>query len=192
MTSVSDALLALLGARRQVSLRRLVAPGPDEPSLQRIFTAAAQGPDHGLLQPWRFVLIPPGKRRELANVFVDALVERHPDCDGAARAAAHDKAFHAPCLLVAILRNDPAAAAIPVPEKLISLGCAIQNMLLAAEALSIGSGLASGGALGSSGMRRFLRLAPYEQAVCFIGFGAVASSRPARQRPQPADFVSTI
>lgn len=189
---MADELLSQLAARRQVSLRRLLSPGPDAFSLQRIFEAAAQAPDHGLLRPWRFVLIPPDKRRELADVFVDALVQRRPDCDDAARAAAHEKAFHAPCLLVAILRDEPDASAIPVAEKLVSLGAAIQNMLIAAQALNFASGLASGSAIGSPGMRRFLRLGPHEQAVCFIGFGAAASSRPSRQRPRPIDFVSTV
>jgi nitroreductase len=189
---MTDELLSQLAARRQISLRRLVPPGPDESSLQCIFEAAAQAPDHGLLRPWRFVLIPPGKRRELADVFVNALMQRNPDCDGAARAAAYEKAFHAPCLLVAILRSDPDASAIPVAEKLISLGCAIQNMLVAAQVLNFASGLASGSAVDSPGMRRFMRLESHEQAICFIGFGTAASSRPVRQRPQPIDFVSSV
>jgi len=187
-----DQLWSHLTARRNVSLRRLVAPGPDAAGLERIVAAAAHAPDHGKLRPWRFVLVPAARRPELGQVFVDALVQRDPDCDEAARAAAYDKAFHAPCLLVAILIDDPAASAVPTAEKLVSLGCAIQNMLIVAQALQVDSGLASGGAMHVPGMRQLLRLAPHEQAVCFIGFGTATTNRPPRLRPQPADFMSTL
>jgi nitroreductase len=181
-----------LTARRHVSLRRLGLPAPDESELQRIFEAAAQAPDHGMLLPWRFILIPPEKRTALGDVFVGALIHEHPDCDDAARAMAHAKAFHAPCLLVAVLADDPSASSIPTAEKLVSLGCAIQGMLVAAQALHYASGLASGRNMDCPGMRRFLRLAAHEQAICFIGFGTASSSKPPRQRPYPASFVSVL
>lgn len=189
---MTDEPWAGLAARRHVPLRRLAAPGPDEAALERIFVAAAQAPDHGLLLPWRFILIPQERRPDLGRVFAQALVWRDAGADDAAQAAAHDKAFHAPCLLAAVLADDPAAPPIPVAEKLVSLGCAIQNMLLAAQALHFGSGLASGAAMDAPGMRRLLRLAPHEQAICFIGFGTGIAAKAPRVRPAPARFVSVL
>lgn len=189
---MNDELRDLLAARRQVGLRRLLAPGPDDSALQGILEAAAQAPDHGLVRPWRFILLPPHRRADLGAVFVDALLQREPDADEAAREKAREKAFHAPCLLVAILDADPAAGPIPLEEKLISLGCAIQNMLLAAQALRFASGLASGGALDTPGMRTMLRLSVHERAICFIGFGTAAAMKAPRQRPRPAQFFSVL
>jgi nitroreductase len=187
-----DELWTCLAGRRHVSLKRLLLPGPDEGALQRIFAAAAQAPDHGDLLPWRFILIPPERRPDLGAAFAEALALRDPGADEAARAAAREKAFHAPCLIVAVLVDDPAAAAVPAAEKLISLGCAIQNMLLAAQALGFGSGLASGLGMASPAMRQLLRLAPHEQAVCFIGFGTGNAAKAPRERPSPARFVSVL
>jgi nitroreductase len=189
-----EQLRDLMAARRHVGLRRLLGPGPDPAGLLRILEAAAQAPDHGLIRPWRFVLVPPERRGELGEVFVQALLARAPDADEAARAAAIDKAFHAPSLLVAILHDDPAVAAVPAAEKLVSLGCAIQNMLLAARALDFDSGLASGAALGTPAMRRLLRLADHEQAICFIGFGTAdpGKTKAPRERPQPGQFFSSL
>jgi nitroreductase len=189
--AMKDNLWELLPARRQVGLRRLEAPGPDDAALARILHAAAQAPDHGLLRPWRFVLIPQGRRADLGAAFEEALARRDPGADAAARAAAREKAQHAPCLLVAILVDAPATP-IPTAEKLVSLGCAVQNMLLAAQALGLGSGLASGGALDTPGMRRLLRLEAHEQAVCFIGLGTAAVTKPPRERPQPDQFFSSL
>jgi len=189
--SMYDDLLNLMVARRHVGLRRLLAPGPDEAALDRILVAAAQAPDHGQLLPWRFVLVPQHRRADLGAVFEEALAQRDPAADATARASARDKARHAPCLLVAILVDAPGTA-IPTEEKLISLGCAIQDMLLAAQALGFASGLASGGALDAPGMRRLLDLAPHERALCFIGFGTADAQKKPRVRPQPGQFYSSL
>jgi nitroreductase len=189
--AMNDNFWELLPARRHVGLRRLAAPGPDADALVRILEAAAQAPDHGLLRPWRFVLIPQGRRAGLGAVFEEALARRDPGAAAAARAAARAKADHAPCLLVAILVDAPGTP-IPAAEKLVSLGCAVQNMLLAAQALDFASGLASGAALDTPAMRRLLRLDAHEQAVCFIGLGTAAATKPPRVRPRPDQFFSTL
>lgn len=183
--------VAVLAARRHVSLRRLAAPGPDATALQRIFQAAAQAPDHGVLLPWRFILVPEDRRQDLAAVFVEVLLERDPVAGKEACDAAAGKAFHAPCLVAAVL-VDEAGTGIPVAEKLVSLGCAIQNMLIVAQSLGFGSGLASGTAMNAAAMRRLLGMAPHEQAVCFIGFGTGSAARAPRERPALDRFVSCL
>ena len=188
---MNDDLWTTLAARRHVALRRLQAPGPDDAALARMMEAAAQAPDHGCLLPWRFVLIPSERRGDLAAVFEEALVARDPAAADDARTSAREKAFHAPCLLVAILVDVPGTA-IPVEEKLISLGCALQNVLLAAQALGFASGLASGGALDTPAMRRLLSLAAHERAVCFIGIGTGEPKKKPRVRPQPGQFYSSL
>lgn len=188
---MNDNLWELLPARRHVGLRRLVAPGPGAAVLERMLDAAAQAPDHGLLRPWRFVLVPPHRRADLGVAFEEALVQRNPGADDAARAAARDKAQHAPCLLVAILVDVPATP-IATADKLVSLGCAIQNLLLAATALDFASGLASGGALEAPAMRRLLGLEAHERAVCFIGLGTASATKAPRRRPQPGEFFSSL
>lgn len=185
-------LWTLLAGRRNFTLRRLHAPGPDQAALERIVEAAAHAPDHGLLRPWRFVLIPEARRADLGEVFAEALRERDPECGPEALATARDKAFRSPCLLVAVLRDDAAPPAIPVTEKLVSLGCAIQGMLLASQALGFSTGLASGAAMDVAGMRRLLRLAPHERAICFVGIGTASTDKPPRPRPDAAQFLSSL
>lgn len=58
-----DATCALIVSRRNVSPKRLVAPGPNEAQLDSLFAAAAAAPDHGLLLPWRFVTSPRHAKR---------------------------------------------------------------------------------------------------------------------------------
>ena len=58
--------------------------------------------------------------------------------------------------------GDTMRAGIPVIERLISLGCALQNMLLAAQSMGSGSGLTSGAALESQRLRE--RAAPLKRS----------------------------
>ena len=83
-------------------------------------------------------------------------------------------------------------AEIDLAERTVSAGCAIQNMLLMATALGYGSALTSGKALKSTGLRTLFGLAPSEQALCFVSIGTAQSRKPARLRPAPPDFVSSL
>ncbi len=44
----------------------------------------------------------------------------------------------------------------------------------------------------SAGMRDLLRLAPHEQAICFVAFGTSMAPWPPREGPWPEEFVSAL
>jgi hypothetical protein len=69
---------ALISSRQNVSPKRLVEPGPSAEQLEALLSLAAAAPDHGLLMPWRFILVPAGQRQHLAEVFALALIDRDP------------------------------------------------------------------------------------------------------------------
>jgi nitroreductase len=77
-------------------------------------------------------------------------------------------------------------------ERVISAGCAVQNMLLMATALGFGSALTSGKALKSAPLRGLFGLAASEQALCFLSFGSLTASRPGRPRPAASDYLSVL
>ncbi len=182
----------LIQARQTVLPKRLVEPGPDAGQTQSILAAAAAAPDHGQLLPWRFILVPAGQRATLADVFAQALSERDPQAAPEQLAQAREKAFRAPLLMLAVVdgaRGDPE---VDLNERILSAGCAVQNLLLVATALGFGSALTSGKALKSDALRTCFGLGADEQALCFISIGTVASRKPARARPAVADYVSTL
>ena len=51
-----SSLSTFYATRRSGKPRDMVAPGPDDAQLQRILSAAMRVPDHGKLNPWRFVI----------------------------------------------------------------------------------------------------------------------------------------
>lgn len=184
--------LALIASRQNVSPKRLGEPGPTPAQLEAMFRAAAAAPDHGELVPWRFVIVPREKRSLLAEVFAGALIDRDAAATAEQVAAARAKAYRAPLLMLAVARLGPADPDIAPAERLVSLGAAIQNLLLAAHAAGLGTGLTSGQALRSPRMHALFGLAAGEEPVCFVNVGTVTKRKPARLRPDPKDFVREL
>lgn len=187
-----DAALRLIQSRRNVSPRRLVEPGPTQQQLTDILSAAAAAPDHGLQMPWRFVVVPVGKRHVLAEAFALALIDRDPGATLEQMEAAREKACRAPFLMLAIVRLGVADQAIPAAERLVSLGCAVQNVLLAATAAGFGSGLTSGQSMASPRLSSACGVAEDEQLVCCVSIGTVSKSKTSRIRPDVSAFVSEL
>ena len=193
---------AVIHSRRNVLPRHLEEPGPSEAQLQLILGAAAAAPDHRQLLPWRFVVVPGPQRQRLAEVFGQALRERDPLATVQQVAQAREKAHRGPFLMLAVAKLRPSGATqngAPVDasevsdaERLVSLGCAIQNVVLAAHAAGFGTGLTSGQALRSDGLRALFALQPQEQAVCCINVGTAVAHKSTRLRPQLSDYVSEL
>lgn len=183
---------ALIHTRQTILPKRLAEPGPDAAQLQAILGAAASAPDHHELLPWRFVLVPAGARDRLAEVFATALLERDASATPQQVAQAREKAYRSPLLLLAVVRLRDDDAEIEPHERIVSAGCAVQNMLLMAHAQGFGGALTSGKALQSAPLRTLFGLKPDEQALCFVNIGTVVKARPVRLRPQAAQYFSTL
>lgn len=183
---------ALIHHRQHIGPKHLIEPGPDDATLRAILAAGAAAPDHRQLRPWRFLVLGPVARARLSQVFVDALLARHPTASAQERDEARDKALRGACLLMAIADLRADAPEVAPAERLVSLGCVIQNILLAAQARGFGSGLSSGRAMDGPEMRAAFDLADGEHAVCFITLGTPRRSRPMRLRPAVDDFVRWI
>ena len=193
---------AVIHTRRNVLPRHLQEPGPTGAQLQLILGAGAAAPDHRQLLPWRFVIVPKEQRQRLAEVFGQALRERDPSATAQQIAQACEKAHRAPFLMLALARLQPGAAQrdgatageteVGDAERLVSLGCAIQNIVLAAHAAGFGTGLTSGQALRSDALRTLFALQPLEHAVCCVNIGTAVAHKSTRLRPQLSDYVSEL
>lgn len=184
---------ALIGSRQNISPKRLVEPGPSAQQLNALFSLAAAAPDHGLLNPWRFIIVPTEQRHRLAEVFALALIDRDPGATLAQIESAREKAHRAPLLLVAVACLAPREPDIPALERMVAMGAAIQNLLLGAHAMGFGAGLTSGQAMTSQRLHELCGLAQGEAAVCCVNIGTVSKRKSAvRVRPLPGQFVSQL
>lgn len=183
----------LITSRQNVSPKRLIAPGPSAEQLDDLLALAAAAPDHGLLQPWRFIVVPVAQRHRLAEVFALALIDRDPGATLEQIEAAREKAHRAPLLLVAIACLGEREPNSPTLERMVSMGAAIQNLLLGAHALGYGAGLTSGQAMSSPRLHSLCGMGAAEVPVCCVNIGTVAKRKAfARVRPMPYDLVSVL
>jgi len=189
---VLDAALTLIHSRQHISPKQVGDPGPDAGQIEQILGAAAAAPDHRKLNPWRLIIIPPQRRHLLGEAFAEALAERDAEATEVQMQEARAKAFRAPFLALVVARLDPELGPAHPQERIVSAGCAIQNMLLIAHALGFGAGLSSGRALYSRQIRSLFGLSAHEQPLCFLSVGTAIGRKPARPRPNAADYTSTL
>lgn len=183
---------ALMQSRQTILPKRLVDPGPDSAQLELVLSVAASAPDHGQLMPWRFVVVPREARGRLGDAFAEALRLRDPKASPEQLAQAGEKAHRAPVLVLVVVDTERTDPTIPAHERILSAGCAVQNILLIATALGFGSALTSGKAMSAAPLRQLFGLVASELALCFVSIGTATTRKPARLRPAVADYVSYL
>jgi nitroreductase len=184
---------SLINSRQNVSPKRLLEPGPSREQLHDLLSLAAAAPDHGLLTPWRFIIVPAHQRHRLAEVFALALIDRDPGATLEQIESAREKARRAPLLMVAVACLGASEPNTPALERMVSMGAAIQNLLLGAHAMGFGAGLTSGRAMASQRLIDLCGLANGEVPVCCVNLGTVSTrSAAARVRPLPSAFVTEL
>jgi nitroreductase len=179
----------LMASRQTVLPKRLVAPGPDAAELAQLFQAAAAAPDHDLINPWRFLIIPEHKRADLGDLFAAALLERDPSASTEQLEQARDKALRAPLLMLLIVDGVKGSIEIDLNERVLSAGCAVQNLMLLANAMGYGSALTSGKALKATCFRAGLGLGAAEHVICCLSVGSVSLRKPFKPRPEVKQFT---
>lgn len=181
MTDTSGALLELILKRRSVSPRFLVEPAPTREQLDQILRAAASAPDHKSLRPYRFILIPPQRRSDLAAAFRDAKADQDPGAPADEVERAGAKADRGAMLLAVVLRIARDHPRVSVSDQMLAAGAAVENMLLAAHALGFAGCLRSGISATSRRVRQALGVSAEEELAAFLILGT-----PARV-PSPRD-----
>ena len=118
----------LIHGRVHVSPKRLGNPGPDASQKDQILLAANAAPDHCRMMPWRFIEIGQVSRDALGEVFSQCLLDRDQNATSEQLQEAREKALRGPLLLLAIANYADSTNEISKEEKLLSLGCAVQNI----------------------------------------------------------------
>lgn len=188
MPEKNPAALEFLLTRRSRPAKTLTTPVPSHDELAPILTAAARTPDHGKLEPWRFI------------VFERAALERlakEVELRGTARGETPERIekvyrqFADAHLVVAVVSSPKPSEKVPEIEQVYSAGAVCLAMVNAALASGWGANWLSGWACHD---REFLDvaigLAPTESVAGFIHIGTETSAPPERPRPD-LDAITT-
>jgi nitroreductase len=163
----------------RASAVRLIEPGPGPEALERILKAGTCAPDHGRLSPWRFVVIEGEARRILGEAMAAARARRMPAPSAQELLIEREKPLRAPTI-VAVAARITANEKVPEIEQVIAVGAAVENMLLAAQALGFGAMWKTGAPAYDPDVKGAIGLKPADHIVAFLYLGTPAGLAPRR------------
>ncbi|MBV4413370.1 NAD(P)H nitroreductase [Enterobacteriaceae bacterium YMB-R22] len=158
--------LELLVNRRSAS--RLAEPAPAGEALENILRAAMRAPDHGTLQPWRFFLIEGEGRERFSQLLEAAALES--GLDDKAREKARSSPFRAP-LIITVVAHCTEHHKVPRWEQVVSAGCAVAAMQMAAVAQGYNGIWRSGPWIDSPSVRAAFGCREQDSIVGFLYLG---------------------
>lgn len=186
LPTVMDFLLT----RRSRPVKLLRGPAPDRDTLTRLLSAAARVPDHGKLEPWRFVVIEGAARARLADLAQARAAALGIDPDKAAKTAS---AFRDAPVTVALVAVPRATDKIPEWEQLLSVGAVGLGLVNAALAQGLGACWLTGfAAYDRAFLAEGLGLAEAERLAGFIHIGHCDAAPPERPRPDMGQVVTWV
>jgi nitroreductase len=190
MPAPDPTVMEFLLTRRSRPAKTLTTPVPDRAALVPILQAAARTPDHGKLEPWRFVVLERGALVRLARA-----AERHADRialdpDQARKGVLQFEQAH---LAVAVVSVPRPTDRIPQIEQTLSAGAVCLSLLNAALASGWGANWLTGWAVHDPAFRESeLGLAPGEWVAGLIHIGTETAAPPDRPRPDLAAITEWV
>lgn len=188
MPTRNDAALDFLMTRRSRPAKTLTGPAPDRDTVTALLTAGARTPDHGKLEPWRFIVLEKQALLRLSSLVLDRGVALGKDKDTITKAI--DQYANAE-LVVAVISAPKPSEKVPEIEQTYSAGAVCLSLLNAALAAGWGANWLSGW---TSHDRTFvcdgLGLDDHETVAGFIHIGTETSTPPERPRPD-IDAITT-
>ena len=190
MPERNPAAMEFLLNRRSRPAKTLRGPVPGREALLPILTAAARVPDHGKLEPWRFIVLEKPALERLA----DLAEARAPDLDVAPEKVAKGVAQYRDAGLAVVVVSAPVPSEkVPEIEQLYSAGAACLGLLNAALASGWGANWLTGWAIyDREFLRRGLGLADHESVAGVIVIGTETNAPPERPRPDLDQIVSWV
>jgi nitroreductase len=182
-------LLDLLRSRRSVPPAFLESPGPDREEIETLLAIASRVPDHGKLQPWRFVLYEGEARHRASRIVEDAFLAANPGADEAARKKEAARFSQAP-LVIGVVSKAAEHVKIPLWEQQLSAGAVCENLIIAASAMGFGASWLTGWFAYDEAVLARLGVQPGERIAGFVHIGTPRETLPDRPRPRLEDIVS--
>lgn len=183
-----NALLQGVLQRKSIHPKMVTSPAPTQQDLDTILRAAMAAPDHKALQPWHFIVIKDEGLAQFGQLLAQGHQEREPDASEKSLAKSAAKALRAPMIIVVCLdyKEHPK---VPRDEQVLTCGCAMQQMLLAAEALGYGASVLSGLNMYGKVVHQGLGLRSNQEVLGLFYIGTPQKDMPSKPRHEPWQYV---
>jgi len=181
MPTPNPEVMEFLLTRRSRPAKTLKGPYPSRDELRPILTAAARSPDHGKLEPWRFIVLERAALMRLASLVHERGTALDQPEEAIAKAAS---AYEQSGLAVAVVASPKPSEKIPEIEQLYSAGAVCLALLNAALAAGWGANWLSGWPVYDRVfLAEGLGLSGHETVAGVIHIGTETVAPPDRPRP---------
>ena len=170
--------LDFLLSRRSRPAKTLKGPAPSGSEIETLLTAAGRTPDHGKLEPWRFIVFEEAALRRLGLEIRLEAESRGMDDEAITKAV---RIYETSPLAIAVIESPVESPKIPRVEQTYSAGAVCLAMLNAALAMGWGANWLSGWP--SHDMPTLFGAQPGECIAGLIHIGTETSTPPDRPRP---------
>jgi nitroreductase len=177
-----SSLLSFLKTRKSASAKAVAGPGPSAAQLDEILGIAVRVPDHGKLNPWRFVVFEGVARGDVGKHFAARWAVLHPDHGKDSLDFQQGLFMRAP-LVVVVVSTAAAHAKIPVWEQQMSSAAVCYNVVLAAQALGFDAQWQTDWVAYDAGAKQAMGISASENVAGVIYIGT--STVPLEDRPRP-------
>lgn len=184
----SPDVMDFLLTRRSRPARTLGLPVPDRPTLTGILTAAVRVPDHGKLEPWRFVVLGRPALDRLAALAATRGADLGKDAETTAKGVGQFTQSH---LVIAVVKVPRSTENIPEIEQVLSTGAVCAALLNAAAAAGFGANWLSGWVASDPVIcAEGFGLQPGEWVAGLVHIGSETAIPPERPRPEVETLIT--
>lgn len=169
----------VLFVRRSTKPDLMEGDGLSDQEINKLINAAVAAPDHGKLQPWRFLVFQGNGRQKLGQLMAEALAKRDPHATPEQQTQESQKPLRAPVIIVVIL-SPKSHPTIPEFEQILSAGAACENILLAAQAMGYASKWLTGKGCYDNHVKTGLGLQDHEKIAGMLYLGKSDATPPPR------------
>ena len=181
MPEKNQAALDFLLTRRSRPAKTLQPPVPDRDTLLTLLTAAGRTPDHGKLEPWRFVVLEGSAFARLSALVAERGAALGKAQEDIVKAQGQFDMGH---LAVVVVESPKPSDKIPAIEQTYSAGAVCLALLNAALSAGWGANWLSGWPSHDPGFcKAGLGLEGHERVAGIIHIGTEKTAPPERPRP---------
>ena len=190
MTTANREALEFLLSRRSRPARTLGLPIPTPGEVDQLLRAATRVPDHGKLEPWRFIILTRPATDRLARLVESRGPALGVDPEKVTKAASQ---YSMADLAIVVVQVPRPTEKVPLIEQTYSAGAVCLSLLNAALAQGGGAIWLSGWPYYDEVFRREgLGLADSETVAGIIHIGTPLMDSPDRPRPDPGKLTTWL
>lgn len=187
--SPNPTALSFLKERKSVPLTQVTGPGPTETELAELLEIAARAPDHGRLEPWRFIIYRGDAVLRAGDRLAALAVKRRGELPESELERERNRLNRAP-LAVGVISCVNSESHIPEWEQFLSAGAVAMNLLSAATAAGFAANWITGWFCDDEEGRAIIGLQPHERVAGIVHIGNCDVKIPDRPRPDVGAITS--